>query len=171
MRSWLCSGGLFVLRGRLAGFPCRHREWILDIRIDNESRRRIDWTRVALLVGALAALWAIVVPLSATVAVRSSQDAVRAGHFTTALKDAATAQRIEPGAASPRLQRALILEQLKDIAGASKAIAQAEAREPTNWQIWLVASRIATESGKPALALADYKRARKLNPTSPIFRR
>jgi hypothetical protein len=132
---------------------------------------RLDWTRVALAAGAIPPLWAIIVPLSATVAVRSSQDAVRAGHFTTALKDAATARRIEPGAASPRLQRALILEQLNDISGASQAIAQAEAREPTNWQVWLVASRIATEAGEPTLALADYKRARALNPTSPIFRR
>jgi hypothetical protein len=142
---------------------------------DEEERsfnwRRINWTRIALGLGALAALWAILVPLSATVAVRSSQSAVAAGDFTKALKDAATAQRVEPGAASPRLQRALILEQVGDVSGASKAIAEAQAREPTNWQIWLVASRIATEAGKPKLALADYKRARSLNPTSPIFRR
>jgi hypothetical protein len=133
------------------------------------SWRRIDSTRVALAIGALPALWAIIVPLSSTVAVRSSQAQVRAGHFAAALKDAATAQRIEPGAASPRLQRALVLEQLGDVSGASQAIAQAETREPTNWEVWLVASRIATEAGKPALALADYRKARSLNPTSPIF--
>src|SRR5205807_10627833 len=106
-----------------------------------------------------------------TVAVRSSQAATASGRFHAALADAATAQRLEPGAASPRLQRALILERLGDVGGALRAITEAQAREPTNWQIWLVSSRIATEAGRPALALADYRRARSLNPTSPIFRR
>jgi len=132
-------------------------------------RRRLDPARIILAVGALPALWAIIVPLSSTVAVRSSQAAVRAGNLKAALSDAATAQRIEPGAASPRLQRALILEQLGDVSGASQAISQAEAREPTNSQIWLVASRIATEANEPALALSYYRRARSLDPTSPIF--
>jgi hypothetical protein len=132
---------------------------------------RLDSTRIALAAGALLALWAIIVPLSSTIAVRSSQSAARAGRFKAALADAATAQRIEPGAASPRLQRALLLEQLGDVRGASDAISQAADREPTNWQIWLVASRIATEANNPRLALAYYRRARSLNPMSPIFRR
>lgn len=145
--------------------------------VHHRARRRAAraWlpnpTRIVLGVGSLVALWAIVVPLSSTVAVRSSQSAARAGNFKAALSDASTAQRIEPAAASPRLQRALILEQLGDIRGASEAIGEAESREPTNWQIWLVASRIATEANKPALALTYYKRARRLNPTSVIFKR
>jgi Flp pilus assembly protein TadD len=123
-----------------------------------------------LAIGSVVALWAIIVPLSSTIAVRSSQSAAAAGRFSAALSDAATAQRLEPGAASPRLQRALVLEQIGDIPGASEAIAEAAAREPTNWQIWMVASRIATEAGNAKLALAYYNRARSLNPTSPIFR-
>jgi O-Antigen ligase len=126
-------------------------------------------TRVAIGLATLPALWAIAIPLSSTVAVRSSQAAARAGNFSKALSEAATAQRIEPEAATPWLQRALILEQLNDIGGASQAIQEAEIREGTNWQIWLVASRIATEADQPALALSDYQRARSLNPTSPIF--
>jgi Tfp pilus assembly protein PilF len=96
---------------------------------------------------------------------------VRAGNFSKALTEAATAHRIEPEAATPWLQRALVLEQLDDVSGASQAIIQAEVRERNNWQIWLVASRIATEADQPTLALADYRRARSLNPTSPIFHR
>jgi hypothetical protein len=133
------------------------------------ARRRRGLTRIALAAGAVPALWAIIVPLASTVAVRSSQAAVADGRFHPALSDAATAQRIEPGAASPRLQRALILEKLGDVSGASKAVAQALARQPTDSEIWLVASRIATESDQPDLALADYRRARALDPTSPIF--
>jgi hypothetical protein len=133
------------------------------------GRRRL-LTGAALTLAALVALWAIVVPLAATVEVRASQAEARGGQYRAALGDAATAQNIEPAAASPRLQRALILEQLGDVADASRAITQAENRERTNWRIWLVASRIATESDQPALALADYRRARALNPTSPILK-
>jgi predicted Zn-dependent protease len=63
------------------------------------------------------------------------------------------------------------LEQLRYVRGAAEAIGQAEAREPTNWTIWLVASRIATEAGRAKEALADYKRAHALNPTSTLFPR
>ena len=126
-------------------------------------------TRIGLGVGALVALWAIVVPLASTIEVRLSETAALHREFRKALNDAATAQNLEPSAASPRLQLALILEQLGDVRGASQAIKLAEAREATNWQIWLVASRIATEADRPVLALADYRRARALNPTSPIF--
>jgi hypothetical protein len=143
--------------------PVHHRERRL------RSRSRIPVARLALVVAAAAGLWAIIVPLSSTIAVRQSQSAVRTGDFRAALSDAATAQKIEPGAASPRLQHALVLEQLGDIAGAVRAIGQATAREPTNWQLWLVASRLQTEAGQPAAALAAYRRARLLNPTSPIF--
>lgn len=132
-------------------------------------RPRLHASRLVIALGALPCLWAMIVPLASTVAIRSSQSAVLAGNFRSALADAATAQRIEPEAASPWLQRALILEQLGDVNGASQAIAQAGLRERTNWQIWLVASRIATEANQPGLALADYERARSLNPTSLIF--
>lgn len=133
------------------------------------SARRLVLTRIALALGALPALVAIVIPLAQTLQVQASQAADRAGQYEAALSDAVSAQRVEPQAATPRLQRALILEQLGDIAGAAQAVAQAAAREPTNWRIWLVASRIATEGDRPRVALADYERARQLNPTSPIF--
>jgi len=131
--------------------------------------RRLVLTRIVLALGALPALFAIVIPLAMTLQVQASQAANRAGNYHAALSDAVSAQRLEPQAASPRLQRALVLEQLGDIAGAAQAITEAAAREPANWRIWLVASRIATEGDRPRVALADYERARMLNPTSPIF--
>ena len=132
--------------------------------------RRYPGTRLLLAGGFAAALVAIAVPLTSTIAVRSSQAAVRSGHYPAALKDALSAQRIEPSAATPRLQRALVLEQMGDLATALRAIDEAAVREPTNWRIWLVASRLAAETGHPQLALAEYRRARSLNPTSPLFR-
>jgi O-antigen ligase len=133
------------------------------------ARPRI-WTRVLLVAVSIPALWAIARPLAVTNEVRASQSAAQRGDFRTALSDALTAHNAERGAASPWLQRALLLEQLGDVRGAAAAIAEAKTREPTNWQIWLVVSRIATENDQPGLALAAYRRARSLNPTSPIFK-
>ena len=132
-------------------------------------RRRLIATRIALTLGTVPALVAIAIPLAATLQVQASQAADRAGNYETALSDAVSAQRVEPDAATPHLQQALVLEQLGDITGAAQAIAQAAVREGTNWRIWLVASRIATEGDRPRAALSDYERARMLNTTSTIF--
>ncbi len=131
--------------------------------------RQIVATRIVLVVACLVALWVIIVPLGTTAAVRASQQAAGRGQLAAALRDAANAQQLEPDAATPRLQRALVLEQLGDTSGAAQAIAAAIGRAPTDWEIWLVASRIATEQDRPRLALRDYQKARSLNPRSPIF--
>ena len=78
---------------------------------------------------------------------RASQAAAARGQVAKALADTNTAQAIEPGAASPYLQRALVLEQANDISGASAAIKAAVAREPTDYKLWLTAERIANGSG------------------------
>lgn len=147
-----------------------------DMRPPDAGYRKLQFTplrrlRSSVAVGLVSALAIILiaVPLASTVALRSSQAAAARGHWTKALADASNAAAIEPGAASPYLQRALILEQANDIAGASDAIKFAIRREPTNYSLWLVASRIATELGHPQAALADYRRAKALYPTSLVF--
>ena len=141
-----------------------------DLAGERSRRPQFVAARVLLAGGFAAALIAIAIPLTSTSAVRSSQAAARAGDYRAALKDALSAQRIEPSAATPRLQRALVLEATGDLEGATRAIGEAEAREATNWRIWLVASRLAVRTGHPQQALADYRRARSLNPTSPLLR-
>jgi tetratricopeptide (TPR) repeat protein len=129
---------------------------------------RLGWRRwaprSAVAATAICALVAVAIPFAATAAIRSSQADVRAGHLHAALNDAATAQRLEPYAATPRLQRALILEQEGDLRGARAAIAEASEREPTNWQIWLIRARIDAESGNALAAVGDYRRAHILDP-------
>jgi O-Antigen ligase len=135
------------------------------------SRALPTWIapRLMLVLGSALAMVLIAVPLASTVAVRASQKAVHAGNLAAALADANTARAIEPGAASPYLQRALVLEQENDISGAGTAIRAAIAREPDNYQLWLTAARIATEADQPQKALAYYKRAHALYPTSTVF--
>ena len=125
--------------------------------------------RVALGLGSVLALILIAIPLASTVAVRASQAAVDKGQFVKALADANTAQAIEPGAATPYLQRALVLEKANDISGASAAIKAAIVREPKYYKLWLIAERIAVEMDHPRQALADHRRAQTLYPTSLAF--
>jgi hypothetical protein len=123
--------------------------------------------RALLAVLAVASLIAVAVPFAATSAYRASQGAVEAGKYSVALSDAATAQRLEPYAATPRLQRALILEALHDYRAASIAVAAATARGSTNWELWLVRARIDAEAGHARAAVRDFRRAHALNPLSP----
>ena len=125
--------------------------------------------RLVLAAACLPAIAVIVIPLASTIAVRNSEAAAHSGRTSVALNDANIAAKIEPGAASPRLQQALLLEQMGYVASARTAILAALAREPDNAQLWLAASRIATENGAARRALADYRRAQQLDPTNTIF--
>jgi O-antigen ligase len=140
------------------------------------SGPRASWTlrrgvvpRIGFALGCVLALVLIAVPLASTVAVRASQSAFQRGELSKALADANTAQAIEPGAATPYLQQALLLEHANDVKGAAAAIAAAIAREPTNSVLWLTAMDIAVEGDHPREALADYRRARELYPTSSVL--
>jgi len=132
------------------------------------ARRRLR-PRLALGLGSVLAMILIAIPLASTAAVRASQAAAARGQLVKALADANTAQAIEPGAATPYLQRALVLEKADDIGGASASIGAAIAREPTDYKLWLTAERIATEADRPRQALADYRNAQALYPTSLAF--
>lgn len=125
--------------------------------------------RAALSAVAVLALILIAIPLASTVELNVSQAAEHAGHLSQALTDANTAHAIEPGAASPYLQRALLFEQVGEVGAASRQIADAIAREPRNYDLWWIASRIAVEADHPVRALADYNRARALYPTSTLL--
>jgi hypothetical protein len=118
---------------------------------------------------AVVSLVAIAVPLATTTAVRSSQAAAVSGDTGVALADARTAARLEPGAASPQLQLALVLELRGDCRDALAAARRAIADEPRNWSTWVVYSRLEAEAGDARASVAAWQRARSLNPRSAIF--
>lgn len=120
---------------------------------------------------ALATIVAIAIPLASTSLMRQSEAAARDGDLGAALDDAASAQNVLPGAAGPRLQEALILEELGQLAAAASAARGAAEREPVNWRIWLVLSRLEAARGNAAASLSDYRRARSLNPHFSLFER
>ena len=124
--------------------------------------------RVLAVVVAVAALIAIGLPLATTTALRRSQAATHAGELRAALAYARTAAAIEPTAASPQLQIALVRELQRDLPAAVSAATDAVNDESTNWQTWLVLSRLQAESGHPRLALEAFRAARARNPRSPL---
>lgn len=120
---------------------------------------------------AVAAIVAIAIPLATTSLVRESEADARAGDPIAALEAARSAENVQPGAAAPRLQQALVLEEIGDLDAAAEAATEATEREPTNWRTWLVLSRIEARRGAAAAAVQAYRQARSLNPLSPLFER
>jgi O-antigen ligase len=118
---------------------------------------------------AVAALIAIAIPVAGAVALQDSRAAVDAGRLKDAIGDARTAERLQPYAATPKLQRALVLEQLGRLDAAAGAAATATADEPTNWRAWLVRARIDAERGRARAAVHELERSRSLNPRFTPF--
>lgn len=125
--------------------------------------------RLILPVLALAGIIAITIPMAGANALRESQAEVRAQNLASALGEARTADDIEPYAAAPSLQQALVLELQGDLEGAVTAARSATDEEPTNWRTWLVLSRLEARAGDPQAAVAAYREARSLNPRSALF--
>jgi hypothetical protein len=132
----------------------------------NSSRLR----RSCLVVAAAAALALIALPLAGLVSVRASQAAAQRADLSAALDQAATARDVQPYAATPPIQEALVLEQAGDLRGAAAAARRATVAESKNWRTWLVLSRIAAERGDVHESVVAYRKAKALNPRSWLFR-
>jgi hypothetical protein len=134
----------------------------------DKPRLRIG-VRAAVAALALVAIGAIAIPLASTTLVRQSEAQARSGDLSAALDSTRSAQNVQPDAASPRLQEALLLEIQGDFPAAEEAARAATDRESTNWRNWLVLSRIAAERGRVKTAVSAYREARALNPHASIF--
>ena len=133
------------------------------------------WSIVAVrITGVLAVLGLVVaqgIPLVAQAAVGRSQDAVRQGDSEQALDAAASAERVQPWAASTHLQRALVEELMGNFPAAHKAVRQALEHDADDWRLWIVAARIETKMGEFGEAESSLARAIELNPNSRILSR
>lgn len=135
-----------------------------------ERPGRLGWPlRGAIAAAALAAIAAISIPLATTDLLRQSEADARTGDLAGALTAARSAENVQPGAAGPRLQQALVLEEAGDLAAAAAAARAATERETTNWRTWFVLSRLEAERARPTAAIRAYRRARSLNPGFYLF--
>jgi hypothetical protein len=132
--------------------------------------RRNRMQRAAVAAVAVAALVAIWFPLRGASTLRQSQVDAAHGDLAAALAEARSAAGAQPGAASPLLQEALVLEQQGKLRPAAGAAAAATGKEVANWRTWTILFRIEAERGRVAPALRAYRRARALNPNYILFR-
>jgi Flp pilus assembly protein TadD len=128
---------------------------------------------VVIIGAALAAAMACAaaLPMLTELKLRSSQDAALRGDGRAATNDALDAHDLEPWAASPYLQLALVYDRAGRLAAARSAIDAATRRDPRDWRLWLVSARVAAERGAVGAARSRLERARELNPRSPGWSR
>ncbi|HEV7806841.1 MAG TPA: O-antigen ligase family protein [Solirubrobacteraceae bacterium] len=131
------------------------------------SRPRAARIAVALL--AITALGATAVPLAGALATSDSRSAAADGRLVDALQSSRDAERVQPYAATAHLQRALVLEQSGALPDAAAAARAATRDEPTNWRTWFALARIEARDGSAAAAVGALRRARLLNPRSPLL--
>jgi tetratricopeptide (TPR) repeat protein len=125
--------------------------------------------RALAVTAALVLVAAQAVPLLTERRIEDSQDELKSGDADAALDAANDATDVQPWASSAHLQIALVHEYAKQFDEARAAIDRAIDRDESDWQLWVVASRIAQQSGEMATARQDYDRARALNPRSSYF--
>jgi tetratricopeptide (TPR) repeat protein len=125
--------------------------------------------RVAIALLAVGLIVAEAIPWMVDRQLRESREALAAGDGPAAETRALEARRIQPWAASPHLQLALVREHERDFEGARRAIARALELEPENWQLWVVAARLDAGAGNLRRARRELDRARELHPRSPLF--
>ena len=116
-----------------------------------------------LVIGVQAVLWV------GDAELRGSRSAAASGDLQEALDRADAARALQPWAASPQLQLALVRELAGDLPAARASIRRAIDRDASDWRLRLVSARLATKAGAIRDARAELRRARELNPRSPIL--
>jgi tetratricopeptide (TPR) repeat protein len=94
----------------------------------------------------------------------ASRDAFDRGDLQAAADAADDAASIEPWAADPHTQLALVRERGGQIGEARAEIAKAIDRAPRDYHLYLLATRLATEAGDKQAAAEAFARAHELNP-------
>ena len=140
-----------------------------DVGGPSPSRRRVGLVVAAIVLAFLLVL-AHAIPLFAQREIGHSQAAVRRGELGDALAAAKRARDIQPWAATPYLQLALVSERAGALASARVWIDEAIARDRTDWRLWLASARIETRLGRARAAERSLRRAVALNPRSPLLK-
>jgi hypothetical protein len=132
------------------------------------NRRRFS-AGVAILIVGWVSVCAAGLLLLSDLRLNASRDAFDRGDLQAAANAADDAASIEPWAAEPHTQLALVRERSGQIAEARKEIAEAIDRAPRDFKLYLLATRLATEAGDKTAAAEYFTRAHELNPKDPTL--
>jgi tetratricopeptide (TPR) repeat protein len=169
--------GLVVLAAGLLSGPALEREAAFGAEVHAVNgwrarglapRPRFGLGVVTLLLGG-ASIWAAGILFLTEVRLGNSRQEASAGNLKAAAQAAHDAITIEPWAASPRLQLALVEELGGNLRAANREISEAIDRAPDNWQLWFVRTRLDVKSGNVDGARRALERARELNPRAPFL--
>jgi O-Antigen ligase len=136
----------------------------------SSAAERFGALRPALALVAVAAIVPQYVILAAGTHLQNSENAFNARDAARARSEALAAKAIEPWAASPYLQLGLVSEAQGNYSAAAHWLDEAIRRSRRDWTLWLTAARIDTRRGDVGAARRDLAEARRLNPSSPVFR-
>jgi tetratricopeptide (TPR) repeat protein len=90
-------------------------------------------------------------------------------HPVRALQTLRTAEQLDPWSLPTQYAVASAYARLNDYRGARAALLRAAQLEPDNYVPPALLGDIATRAGHPAAALADYRRALRLDPLEPAL--
>jgi len=142
--------------------------------VGSGTRPQRPRSRFGLGVAVLVVAWILIVgqaiPLLAQREIADSQAAVRSGDLSEAFSAAGAARNIQPWAATPYLQLALVSEEAGNLRRAQAWIGKAIERDSRDWRLWLVSARVETKLGQVTAAERSLQHAISLNPRSPLFR-
>jgi O-Antigen ligase len=125
--------------------------------------------RMAAVAVALAAILCTAVPMLGQKRLEQSQAAATRGDVPGAVEAAQNARSLQPWAATPYLQLALVEEQAGHLRRANLFAREAIERDSSDWSIWLVAARVQTKAGLIGQGRRSLRRAEALNPKSELF--
>jgi Tfp pilus assembly protein PilF len=98
-----------------------------------------------------------------------SQAAAARGDAAAAIAAADDARSVQPWAATPYLQLALLEEQEGNLREANRHIEDALERDRSDWSTWLVAARVQTKAGFIRRGRQSLRQAERLNRRSQLF--
>jgi O-antigen ligase len=139
-------------------------------RISRRRASRFGLGMATILVG-WAAIWAGGDQFLTQVKLDDSQAAASAGDLSSAAQDARDARTLQPWAAEPRFQLALVEELGRDLRAAKRELNEAIERAPEDWRLWFVLVRLEFNSGNVKAAKRALEQARRLNPRAPFLAR
>ncbi|HVU77920.1 MAG TPA: O-antigen ligase family protein [Gaiellaceae bacterium] len=147
---WLVPAVAFVALVLLAvGLP-----------VDGLPRVRVPQAVLPLV--SLLAVGALLVTLAGQLQLDRSRAAAAAGNYRAAAAAAAAARDVQPWAATPYLQLALVAELAGDLDQGERWAAQATRKQPDDWRTWLALSRIQTKAGRVVAARRSLHEALEL---------
>ena len=129
------------------------------------------WLGIATLVVAAVAIWAGGISFLTEAKLSDSRDEVSNGNLPAAAQAARDASSLQPWAADPRLQVALVEELAGHLKAANRDLDEAIDHARDDWQLWFVKARLEVKAGDVHAALRALHRARVLNPRAPFLAR